>query len=164
MQGDLRDYTYVEQAVIGADAVVCVAGPASDSPRDLMAISAQHIVAAMRRHGVRRLVTIAGVGVVDPDDPPLTFSRRMLVDILEFFASSALQDSQRHADLVRGSELNWTILRPTRLRDDDGTAHVETSLAPMSASTSIARTDLARFIVNELDARQFVGRAPFVRS
>jgi putative NADH-flavin reductase len=161
VQGDLANYEDVQRAVVASSAVICVAGPITDSPPDLMAIGAQRLVAAMRRHDVRRLVSVCGPGVVMPEDPPVPLALRLYQEAMELFLSRAMHDAQRHADLVRGSGLDWTIVRPTRLRTDEATGTTRTDLG---AGGSLARADLARFVVEELTARRFVNQAPFVRS
>lgn len=68
IQGDIADADSVEQAVSGVDAVVSALGPSANSADQvaLFEAFAQALVAAMQRHGARRLVTISGAAVDVP--------------------------------------------------------------------------------------------------
>jgi putative NADH-flavin reductase len=59
--------------------------------------------------------------------------------------------------IVGESDLAWTIVRPSELTDDEGTGDYRTKVGysfPESSTTT--RDDLAEFIVEELEANQFL--------
>ncbi len=59
MRGDVFDLPSVEQAVAGQDAVLSTLGvPFSRKPITVYSQGMAHIVQAMNRHGVRRLVCV----------------------------------------------------------------------------------------------------------
>ena len=81
VEGDVYDRVRVEEAVAGQDAVVSAVGPVSTSPGDVQTEATKNIVAAMEKHGVRRLVSVTGGMVRDPRDvrSPVTALVRAVV-------------------------------------------------------------------------------------
>src|SRR3712207_3877578 len=72
VQGDVLDPKDVEQAVVGAGAILSALGHTKTSSKDVLTEGTKNIVAAMKEHGIRRLVSLTGAGVRDPkDEPPL---------------------------------------------------------------------------------------------
>ena len=60
-----------------------------------------------------------------------------------------------------GADLDWAIVRPRSCRDQRG-GYASSTGTRYSGSTSIAREDVAQFIVDELTQRAFVRQAVFV--
>jgi putative NADH-flavin reductase len=75
--GDARDFDRVLEVVQGAGAVLSTLGPRRNSPSDGEAhvIAVQNVIEAMRRTGVRRLVTVLGAAVDFPGDQKGLFDR-----------------------------------------------------------------------------------------
>ena len=75
--GDAGDFDRVLEVVQGADAVLSTLGPRRNSPSDEEAhvIAVQNVIEAMRRTGVRRLVTVLGAAVDFPGDHKGLFDR-----------------------------------------------------------------------------------------
>lgn len=57
VQGDVMRHEDVERVAQGADAVISVIGRRKDSPKEMHTIATRNIIAAMEKHGVKRLVT-----------------------------------------------------------------------------------------------------------
>lgn len=69
----------------------------------------------------------------------------------------------RVEEIVQGSALAWTIARPSALTNRPPSGYVASlKLQPRTYSTS--RADLAAFIADELEAKQYVREAVFVTS
>src|SRR5689334_18551519 len=69
-QGDALDAPAVEKAVAGQDAVISALGPAHPPVVGMMEIAARNIVNAMKKNGVRRLISTTGAGVRQTEDRP----------------------------------------------------------------------------------------------
>ena len=69
-QGDAMDVDAVEKAIAGQEAVVSTLGPTRPPVPHMMETSARNIVAGMKKHGVRRIVSTTGAGVRQPEDQP----------------------------------------------------------------------------------------------
>lgn len=161
VQGDIADAEAVARAVAGQDAVISVLGQAQDSPRDLLSVSAQNIVAAMQRHGVRRLVTLVGAGVGDPRDEPPPPPARIMIGLLKLLAPRVLADAERHAATVRESGLDWTIARVPRLSDGPPMGSIQLGYE-RPGFTPVSRADAATAILKLVTEGEHLQGAPIL--
>ena len=63
LEGELEDTARIAEAVAGAEAVISVLGPSQNKPDYAISRGTGRIIAAMKEHGVRRLIVSAGAGV-----------------------------------------------------------------------------------------------------
>jgi putative NADH-flavin reductase len=162
VQGDLGDSARVAEAIAGADAVVSVAGQTKTSPADLLAVTAHHIVSGMKQHGVTRLVTLLGAGVSDPGDLPPSLGRRFMLGLMGLVAKGMGEDASEHAEALRASGLDWTIVRPPRLTDGPASGELRHGYLSLGPMNSISRADLAAFILDLATSDRYVREAPMV--
>lgn len=115
---DVLDPEAVDAAVAGRDAVLSTLGvPPSKEPITTYSRGVANIVAAMKRHGVRRLGVVSSSGV-DPhpySDGGFLFNRVLLPYVTGVMGKTLYEDMRRMEELVRDSDLDWTIVRPSGL-------------------------------------------------
>jgi len=146
--GDARDAGTVEAAVSGQDAVIDTAGGKTPYKHTTLETDvAATIVAAMQRHGVRRLVVTSTIGEGDS-----TANTPFYVKILlATFLRGAKPDKAGMESAVSGSELDWVISRPAVLTDKPATGNARVfSTDSREQAHSITRADLAAFLVAQL--------------
>ncbi|HEU5348876.1 MAG TPA: SDR family oxidoreductase [Ktedonobacterales bacterium] len=118
MQGDVFDSSAVEQAIAGTDAVLSTLGvPFSRKPISVYSQGITHIAQAMSQHGVRRLVCVSS-SATDPHVDPkggFIFERIVQPTIINTIGRTVYEDMRRMEKLVRESNLDWTIVRPSGL-------------------------------------------------
>jgi uncharacterized protein YbjT (DUF2867 family) len=134
VQADLAapDPAVLESAVSGADAVLSGLGPRSNADAGIAARGTAAIVAAMQATHVRRIVVVsaAPVGTVpspgrprpprhDPGDG--FFMRYLFSHVARAAFGKVYTDLALMEDILRGSGLDWTVVRPPRLTDRPGT-------------------------------------------
>jgi putative NADH-flavin reductase len=158
--GDAYTGDGVAEAVEGADVVVSVLGQSKGSPDDLLTVAGDHVVEAMGDAGVDRFVTLVGAGVREEGEA-VPFSGKVMGAVLKFVASEVLADAEVHVERVRDSDLRWTIVRAPRLTDATGTGTYRAGDIPLGFE-SIARADVARFLLDVVEGEQFVGELPKV--
>ena len=133
LDGDATSPAVVDRAVQGQDAVVVALGIAenalrvrlrgpSGTPLDVRSRGTAAVVAAMREHGVRRLVVQSSYGVGDTRDR-LPLSSRLVFALL---LKPQIADHEVQERLARGSGLDWTLVQPVYLTDADEPATVST--------------------------------------
>lgn len=149
-QSDIYEAKAVESAIAGQDAVLSALGPVRGGPKDVMGAAARNIVAGMKSTGVRRLVTLTGAGVAQPGDEPKLFNRFMSL-MLNTFARDVLTDSAEHAQIVRGSDLDWTIVRVPMLTDGPRTGQYRVGMVGIDDGPRISRADVAAFMLKQLE-------------
>lgn len=130
------------QAFTGAGAVVFAAGGGGDGnierKKTVDLGGSLKSIAGATAAGVRRFVQISAISVDEP-----------LADDVED-SWKAYVEAKREADVVlRASDLDWTIIRPGGLTDDEGTGSV--TLAENVDRGEIPRADVAAVIAAVID-------------
>ncbi|NXW91479.1 BLVRB reductase, partial [Alopecoenas beccarii] len=147
--GDVRDPEVVAEAVRGQDAVIIVLGTRDDlGPTTVMSEGTQNIVAAMKTHGVRRVVACLSAFLlwdlqrVPPRLLPVT------------------QDHLRMQRLLQDSGLHCVYVMPPHIADDrplTGSYTVTIGRSP-GGSRVISKHDLGHFLLRCLQDTQFDGK------
>lgn len=161
VQGDAADAAAVERAIVGADAVISALGPTPDSPKGIQTTATQNIVAAMKKHGVRRLVSLTGAGVDAPQDKPKPINH-IIKFALKTLAGDALRDGEGHARVIQSADLDWVIVRGPRLQDGPHTGKYRVGWVGVDTGTIINRADLAEFMLTQVSDNAYVRKMPMV--
>jgi len=160
VEGDAYTGDEVHSAVARADAVVSTIGQDADSPEDLRQETGERITTAMAEAGIDRFVTLVGAGVY-PDHPPTTLPEWVRTFLLRFVAAEMLADAAAHVQVVRQTDLDWTVVRTPRLGSGDGTGDYEAGDVDPGWGR-IDRADVAAFILDCIEEDRFVGELPRV--
>jgi putative NADH-flavin reductase len=115
----------------------------------------------MHNHKIQRLISTTGAGVRDPEDQPKLMDH-LMKGLLTLLAGAVLRDSAANVELIRASDLDWTIVRFPRLVDGEHTGIYRVGYIGKDSGTRISRADAADFIVNELIEGKYIRRAPMV--
>ena len=161
VRGDVLDAARVDEVVAGSDAVVSVLGHAKGSPKDVQTRGTENIVAAMERHGVRRLVSLTGAGVRDPKDEPKLVDRVFGL-ALRTLQRDVLEDGERHVQAIKRSGLDWVIVRGPRLTEGPKKGAYRVGLVGKNSGTRVSRADLAEFVLKQTASDAHLGQMPVV--
>ncbi|WP_022891263.1 NAD(P)-dependent oxidoreductase [Agromyces subbeticus] len=162
IQGDVRDPSAVAQTIAGSNAVLSLFGQVKGSPKTLQADGTRNIVAAMQKHGVRRIVTLSGGGLrAEGKDQP-TAADKIIRFLLKAISGHVLADAEEHLRVLQESSTEWTVVRGPRLMETPGTGSYRVGWVGVNSSTQIGRDDLAEFILSQVDDRTFIRELPFV--
>jgi uncharacterized protein YbjT (DUF2867 family) len=158
--GDFHDAASVRSAVAGHDAVIVTASPSSlgtikEKP-DFFSRGTRYCIDAMKELGVRRLVVLSAHGAGDSKPVASWFQRTFLIGglLAGFFRDHDVQER-----LTRESGLDWVIARPTRLTNGPARGKYVRTADVVSVPGSIARADVADFMVEACESREWVGKA-----
>jgi len=156
--GQATDSDAVADVVSGADAVLSALGPRGARTPALLETAASHVVAAMDKAGVRRLLAVSAAGAFIQGDP----DRGAVVKfILPRILATTFADVRRMESAVAASDLDWTLVRPTRLVNSPGTGRYRVRPEfPPPGGGKIARADVAHFIAGALTEHNWVGSRP----
>jgi nucleoside-diphosphate-sugar epimerase len=161
VQGDVQDQAQVERAVAGADAVISVLAPTHTNPPFQVSRGTENILAAMKKHGVRRLVISAGAGVGDPNDAPKLI-HRLINTLIKLTSRPVYEDIKRTVDIVRASDVDWVIVRAPRLVDSPATGHVKAGYVGKGMGFTLTRGDLADFMLKQVQDDAYLHKAPAI--
>ena len=160
-QGDAREGTAVDRVVAGADAVVTALGPARGS-FVLAAPATRNVLAAMRHHQVPTLVVLSGAAMRLEGEKVAHWRHRILLGLGRLLLGPVLRDKTDEVRLLEAtSDIQWVLVRPPRLTNGRATGSYRADLAG-PPSMSIARADLARFMLDQAERPTFARQAPFV--
>ncbi|CAA9477679.1 MAG: hypothetical protein AVDCRST_MAG05-1063 [uncultured Rubrobacteraceae bacterium] len=161
IRGDVLDAATVEETVAGTEAVLSALGQTKLSPKDVQTRGTENIVAAMEKHGVRRLVSLTGAGVRDERDEPKLVDR-VITFLLRRLQPDVLEDGVRHAEVIKGSGLEWVIVRGPRLTEGPKKGEYRVGMVGKNSGTQISRADLAEFMLGQLTADTHLRQMPVV--
>ena len=160
-KGDSMDAAAVEKAIAGHDAVISTLGPTRPPVPQMMEISAKNIVAGMKKHGVRRLVSTTGAGLRQPEDKP-KFADHLIGFLLNLLAKDVVLDSDENVKVIQASDLDWTVARYPRLMDGEHTRKYRVGFVSKDSSTQFSRADGADFVLKELTEKKWLRKLPLV--
>jgi putative NADH-flavin reductase len=159
--GDLeKDSAVLHGAIPGQDAVIsCLGVGQSFKSRGLISQTAPAIVAAMRQHGVRRLVFLSafGVGATWRDTPvlPRLFAMTLLREIY--------QDKETGEQAILTSDLDWTVVYPVGLTNGPRTGRYRVGeRLSLRGFPRIARADVAQFLLRQIDDRSYIHKGVLI--
>jgi hypothetical protein len=152
---------HLEPAASGGDDVehqavdalrVRLLGSAS-TPIDVRSRGTRHTIAAMRRHGVRRLVVQTSFGVGDTRGR-LPWLYRLMFGLL---LKPQIADTEQQEREVRASGLDWVLAQPVNLTDAvlDDAPFVSTQ--GDTRSMKVARRQVGRLLAEAVHGGGFVG-------
>lgn len=138
----------VGEAVEGCDAVIFAAGagPGSGAARkETMDYGgAVKLVEAAERHGARRYLMLSSTGADDPG-------------AREEAMRPYLEAKGRADERLRQSGLDYTIIRPGRLTDEEGTGRIDAAES-LGRRGEISREDVAATFAAALDRSNTIGK------
>ena len=156
--GDARDLASLERAVEGQDAVLVAFGPRGLGKDDLQETLARNLIAAMKKHGVKRMVNLSAWGSGD-SRPQMKFVFKI---IRYTILKNVFDDKERGELLIDASGLDWTNVRPGRLVNEPARGGVRASLDGAGLKPELTREDLAEFMVGEVHADAWVKKSPLL--
>lgn len=160
-KGDSTDAAAVENAIAGQEAVISALGPTRPPVPHMMETSAKNIVTAMKKHGVRRLISTTGAGVRQLEDKP-QFIDYFIGFLLNLMAKDVVMDSAENVKVIQASDLDWTVVRFPRLMDGEHTGKYRVGFVSKESGTQISRADGADFVLKELAEQKWLKKLPLV--
>lgn len=159
IQGAITDPDTVRLALSDQDAVVSALGPRAPLKRDPdLVAGVRTIVTAMEKSSVRRIVYISTMGVGDSARQLGWVGRVVAVPL---FLRNAIADHSDKEDIITGSGLEWTIVRPAQLTNGPLMPFRSgEDVSATSSSSAISRTSVASFVLDTLESPKYVGTRP----
>jgi uncharacterized protein YbjT (DUF2867 family) len=153
----------LQSAVSGAEAVLSALGARTKADAGVAWKGTQAITAAMQASGVRRIVVVsaAPIGTVpspsrphppkrDPGDG--FFLRHLANPVVKAALREHYADLARMEEVLRDSDLDWTVVRPPRLTDKPVTGTYRTAYGQnVRRGIFVSRADVAHYMLRALD-------------
>lgn len=161
LDGDALSATDVALAIEGADAVILTLGIPKDmrvmKTTTLFSDATRTLIAAMKEAGITRLLTVTGFGAGDSKEKLSTPERLTQ----KAFLGRTYADKDLQEQLIRDSDLDWTIARPGILSDNRKSNAYKVLVEKESWRNGlINRSDVADFLVTEAETGAHIGKTP----
>ncbi|KAH8749176.1 NADH(P)-binding-domain-containing protein [Hyaloscypha sp. PMI_1271] len=132
------------------------------SPPRLMTESHERVLEAMKKFGIKRLITISAFGVGD-SNPNVCWPMRMMLNHSPM--AFAFSDHNAWEEIPQGERLEWTLVRPCML--NDGELREAKVLGGQGKGAgllaSISRASVASFVLSRcLEGGEFLRETPVV--
>ena len=166
VQGDAMSLQDVERAVPGHDAVVVtlgirenpvrvrLLGPAR-TPLHVRSAGTRNVIAAMRKHGIKKLVVQTTFGVGATRDK-LRFMDKLVFEVL---LKPQILDTEKQNTDVANSGLDWVLVQPVHLTDANEDSMPFASTTGEIGEISVSRTSVGRFLAHAVSSNEFVGKS-----
>lgn len=153
VQGDGLDEDAVSSAIKGHDAVICCVGNRGLGATTLMSEITRHIISGMTQNGLQRIGYVASAGIHKE-------LKGISGSLVSFILRNVLADHRRAYDLLRESQLQWTIARPMQLTNGEMKSTYRESLTGIaSQGQKISRSDVAHFLLKSLADESYINQS-----
>lgn len=161
VRADVRDAQAVERAVAGTDVVLSALGvPFTGKPVTIYSDGVRAIAAAMSTHGVKRLVAVSSSATYPHHHAEGGFLLNRVLQplITATIGKTSYRDMRAMEEFLRGSDLDWTIMRPSGLFDAPGVTAYRLG-EDQAAGIFTSRADLAASLLEQVADTRFVRKA-----
>lgn len=161
-EGNVLDYTTVDRAVQGKDAVLCALGHKKWIIKtSILSDGTRNIIKAMEKHGVKRFICETSLGVGDSRGKLGLYYTLFVIPLLLFFYYRDKELQEQH---IRESGLDWIIVRPAAFRPGGrrGTYRHGLDIGNWILTNRITRADAADFMLNQLTDDTYLRKTPAV--
>lgn len=159
-QGDVLNPDDVSRTVKGADVVLSALGIRRLGYNTTVSEGTRNIINAMEQHEVCRLLSVSSVGVAESRPQAKTMGFLYHRILIPFVIGQSFEDKARQEQVIRDSNVQWTIVRPSSMINDDLTGkYTVTNEKDFGIQGDISRADVAHFMLNALDNQALNQRA-----
>ncbi|TQS31086.1 NAD(P)-dependent oxidoreductase [Microbispora sp. KK1-11] len=141
VEGDGRDLEKMRAAVEGADAVISIINGGDSNDPHRAAEATRTVIQAMTDSGVERLI-------VTTPYPIVARKPFLLIWLLRRLLATQYADARDLEEAVSTSDLDWTIVRLTRLTDRPAAGSVVIRRELLATPRSLTRADVATTLLD----------------
>lgn len=156
---DATDAKAVEELIGSCDAVASFIGHIKGSPGNVQSDAMRVVTEAMKKNGIKRIVSLTGTGVRFPGDT-ISVMDRLLNFAIKLIDPARIKDGNDHVAVLKQSSLEWTVLRVLKLQGN----HLGSFLLTESGPTKlfVSRRDVADAALQVLEQEAFIRQAPIL--
>ncbi len=157
-EGDVYKPSDVSLAVKGCDAV-CIALGSKSLKSNVRSVGTQHIVDAMQDHNVKRLICQSTLGVGESRGNLNFFWKCFMFGLV---LRHVYKDHVLQEQIVKQTDLEWVIVHPAAFVDEVKSTNYKHGFpaTEKNLQLKIARTDVANFILKQLESNAYLYKTP----
>jgi putative NADH-flavin reductase len=161
MTVDIYDAASIERAMNGSSVVVSALGSWGTKRKDILTVGMRHIIPAMDKLQIRRIVSLTGADARAAGDKMgiIHWLTHLSIGIV---APKILRDGEQHIALLEQSQLDWTVIRSPIMSSADSVGYGVLSLHRPLPWQRISRQYVAETMVQAIEDDEWVRQAPYI--
>lgn len=161
----VKEYTFDNTAEVDAivkdvDVVVIAVGSGgcknAKKPTDVYSKSVRTIMESMRKHKVKRLITITSAGVDYDKGAPCVYNKFIRPKLINTY----MDMMKAETILEENKDIHWTVVRPVYLKNGKYDDFVVADKYIGDADFDVKRGDVAEFIIHEITNNNWLHKKP----
>ncbi len=159
IQGDARDLASIQRLLDGCDALLSTLGHPKGEAIPIMTAVTEHIICSMKEFGIGRYVVVTSL--YDTQQEQQDLKTKQAAEFMQQHYPLFMDDRRTELKLLTESELNWTYVRTPYIVQGVGEGKTKVHLNHLPGE-QIKASDLAHFLLTQLNSNQYSRQAPFV--
>ena len=146
--GSIGDQNQIKIALQGQDLIMSTFGSRTLRKTNVQEIFMQNLVAAMESEHKERLIALSawGAGTSHKENT-------LLLNILQAtLLRNMFNDKNKGEAFILRSSLDYTLIRPGRITNQNSSKIVKASVVKDGLSTTISRGNLVKFMIEQIDS------------
>src|SRR6266581_4932353 len=161
VQGNVLDPAAVDRAIAGQGAVFSALGTEARGSPPVLPNGTRHILEAMERHGVKRIVVLSAAGALH--EPAGTVLGGVGLALARAVIPSVYREHRGMLEELRTRALDWIAVRPVLLTNGPRTGRYRVASEGIPrGGYRISRADVADFMIHQLTSDEFVRKMPAI--
>ncbi len=150
-KGDVLNQSDLDEVMPGHDAVISAL---STDGGETLSLAMPNIIRSMRHEGISRIISVGTAGILTSRQDETKY--RFQTDESKRRLTRAAEEHRKSFELLKNSELDWTVVCPTYLPDGEpeGRYRVEANYLPMHGE-QISVCDAADFVYRQLSDESY---------
>lgn len=159
--GDVLDPLSVDRAVQGQEAVLSALGARARDPPSVLSQGIRHILDAMNRHGVARLICLSAAGALGERAGYLVGN--LGLGFARLVVPGVYREHGRMLAEIQRRDVKWTVVRPVLLTDGPRTGRYRVAVEGIPrGGLRISRADVADFMIKQLTTDEYLHKMPAI--
>ena len=162
VSGNASQSDKLEKTVIGADVVLSTLPPIENGKDPDKSVKVmEDLVTILERNGIKRFIHLGGAVHGGGANENWTLGRRLLKMYLNIVCKPVLIAKQLEWEVLRRSNLDWTLVRPPRITKEKPIGHLAVDEKNL-ASVQVNVEDLVEFLLIQINSDKWIEKAPLV--
>ena len=165
IQGNIFEVDKIKETVKGTEVVISTVGPPQRNPKnpEKYRRTMENLVTELEKQNIKRFIHIGGAVHPGGENENWTMGRRLLKLFLTLSWKPGLIAKQLEWEVLKISNLDWTLVRSPQITKDGSTGKVKADEKNL-ARTKINVEDLSNFIIDQINSKNWIKKAPLVAS
>ncbi len=166
VKGELNEYEKMENFTSDADTVISTLGPSMDPKATGTPVLNGHvnIIKAMENKNKSRFITLGTPSIKFEKDKKSTTTVLSIILGKIFMPKRALEEMKSLGNVVKSSNLDWTIVRILSPVNDDTSSDVKVTFGDKKIKWKISRKNIASFMLDQVKNSQYIKSMPIIGS